>query len=479
MVAGPRGAGESVGGQNYREAVSFKRPRGPGRTGAQIRRGLGLSTLGRSANAWYDGRMTIALPSACKNFVVVLSAVLLVGAPGPFAYPAAAQTISARITTGQSAGIGAASAAGTRAAAGTAGSPVFATSLSAMNAPSAFIAAPALSAVAPALFTAAPALSAAAPALSAAVSALPAATPTAAAPVTALEAGRALGARLDAAKPSNEDAVVKKDALDSFYTGTVNGAREISISRGKASDQPSSLGPSETAPSAVSSNGVPAPHAPQKSLNPNLAMLIGMGLAALAAAALTTMSSMGVLSATVATTTFAGLFVLGGVLAVVALNRKKRGLEINPLALNTVPSAAALKKAAFWVALGVPALAAAGFMALSIFGTISSAFAPAGFVVSFMILGAATVIALMKTHPNHRPFIRNRNDAMGYGLLAALVLPILLGLQIAQGLPDALSRNGKGLAFIAALIGIIAFAVITNRADSQARKERDAKSRGG
>ena len=118
--------------------------------------------------------------NARKNIAAVLSAALFIAAPGPLAYNAAAQTLSARPVAALPAGLGAASV-GSRVTPGISLAPLGIGSLSALSAPSAVVAAPALSAAAPALSAAAaPALSpAAVPAAAAPIAASPAAAPAA------------------------------------------------------------------------------------------------------------------------------------------------------------------------------------------------------------------------------------------------------------------------------------------------------------
>ncbi|HEX4048920.1 MAG TPA: peroxidase family protein, partial [Elusimicrobiota bacterium] len=205
-------------------------------------------------------------PAARKNIAAVLSAALLVSAPGPLAYQAAAQTMAMRPAAALPAGIGAASI-GALSTPGAAPAPLSATSLSALSAPSAFVGAPALVA-APALSPAAaalPAASAAPAAAPAAAAQVPAAAPAlvnaapAAAPVTALEAGRALGAQLQAAAPADSAGI--KSALDSFYNGLTNAAPCIFANLAKNSKRPSELSAPGDAPAGVP-NGAPVPSAP-------------------------------------------------------------------------------------------------------------------------------------------------------------------------------------------------------------------------
>ncbi|HXT01352.1 MAG TPA: peroxidase family protein [Elusimicrobiota bacterium] len=207
-----------------------------------------------------------------KNLAAVLSAALLVSAPGPLAYQAAAQTLSARPVAAMPAGIGSASA-GSRVNLLSAPAPLSGASLSALSAPSAVVSAPALSAAAaaPALSAAAAPSAAADPALAAAaaapaavpaaapalLAAAPAASAAAAAPVNALQTGRDLGARLEAAAQPSGDVSGVKSALDSFYSGLTAAAPCIFANLGKNGKDGSHLAPSDAPAGAPNPAAVP------------------------------------------------------------------------------------------------------------------------------------------------------------------------------------------------------------------------------
>jgi hypothetical protein len=204
--------------------------------------------------------MTPTPSSARKTIAAVLSAALLVSAPGPLAVSALAQTMNAGAVRAAS-GVSGVSAASLNvpALAPSALIPTGAPGLSPLAAPSA-AAAPV--SAAPALAAAVlPAAPAAALAAAVPVSAPALAPAPAAAPVTALKSGRDLGARLDAAAVPGSDGNLVATALDSFYNGVVAAAPCIFADMARKREA-ARLNPSDAA-AGTPANGIPpAPAGP-------------------------------------------------------------------------------------------------------------------------------------------------------------------------------------------------------------------------
>jgi hypothetical protein len=182
-------------------------------------------------------------PRARKTLASVLSAALLVSAPGPLAVSALAQAVNfGAVRAAGASGVGAAAAAvGSQSLGGASLAPLAAPGLTSLGAPSAGPAAlPAALAPAPA---AAPA-----PAPAAALAA-PSVPVPAAAPVAALASGRALGARLDAAAKAESGGPKAAAALNSFFNGETasescaGGAASCVFAGGSGGNKPSGLSP--------------------------------------------------------------------------------------------------------------------------------------------------------------------------------------------------------------------------------------------
>ena len=182
-----------------------------------------------------------------KSLAAVLSAALLVSAPGPLAVSALAQVVNAGAVRAASGASGAAAAGSLSAR------PLGLSAPGAVSAPSlSVLAAPALApAMAPAAALAAPALpvAPAAPALPA--GRLPTgiigsgtSSPygSVAAPVSAIAAGRELGARLEAANAA-PGAAQAAPALESFYDSAKSAAASCVFAPGGGSQKPSGLQP--------------------------------------------------------------------------------------------------------------------------------------------------------------------------------------------------------------------------------------------
>jgi hypothetical protein len=193
--------------------------------------------------------MTISRLPARKSIAAVLSAALLVSAPGPLAVQAVAQVVNmgaVRAVPGVSGAAGASLSGQSLSSPSLA--PMNTPSLSALSAPPVVAGAPAAAlsaaAVAPALAPAAvPVLApgavlSALPSASIPAAAVSARVPAAPAPATAFASSRELGARLESAK---EDAGGAKtaSALDSFYNG-INAAASCVFAPKDPSKGPSS-----------------------------------------------------------------------------------------------------------------------------------------------------------------------------------------------------------------------------------------------